>query len=472
MGAVMCLAAPAWPQSSPLAAADRDESVRLLIIAPEELREALAEFAAFKRDRLGSVDLIPLDDALSRGAAEALQYPDETIDDPARLKHFLYGQWKGEGITHVLLVGDADVLPVRYMVLDRITAPAFDYAFYPSDLYYADLARRDGSFDDWNSRKDDFHSRYFGEVRGEKNKDDPINFDDVDYRPEIALGRWPVSTADEARAVADKSMRHEAALEAQQDDAAPEAALIAVGGWVDARGNLDQTAARLQPHWAIERRYYRDAGSAADAPAPPDEAQLLDLINSGVDLIIHAGHGSDNVWEQCLSVATLEKIEPRDRLPVMFSVGCSTARFATLPPYEAYADLDLAEHAGTNGGEAFTAPPPPPSPYATGRFNHTGLGESFLRSTDRGCVAYIGCNTGSQPCALTLLDGFSAEMARKREDGSLVRIGDCWTAAISHYYEAENLATIQPDEGWYPASIFFQGMKFMLLGDPTLPMGR
>ncbi len=61
------------------------------------------------------------------------------------------------------------------------------------------MATRDGSFDDWNARKDGFHAGYFGEVRGEKNKSDPINFDQIDYRPELAVGRWPVDTADEVR---------------------------------------------------------------------------------------------------------------------------------------------------------------------------------------------------------------------------------------------------------------------------------
>jgi len=67
-----------------------------------------------------------------------------------------------------LLVGDATVLPVRYMVLDRVAPAAFDTAFYPSDLYYADVARNDGSFEDWNGRKDGFHAQYFGEIHGEK----------------------------------------------------------------------------------------------------------------------------------------------------------------------------------------------------------------------------------------------------------------------------------------------------------------
>ena len=120
-------------------------------------------------------------------------------------------QWKEHQLRYVLLVGDADLVPVRYMVLDRVTPHAFDYAFYPSDLYYADVARRDGSFDDWNARKDGFHAHYFGEVRGEKNKNDPINFDRIDYRPELAVGRWPVDSDAEVRIVAEKTMAEDRA---------------------------------------------------------------------------------------------------------------------------------------------------------------------------------------------------------------------------------------------------------------------
>ena len=42
--------------------------------------------------------------------------------------------------------------------------------------------------------------------------------------------------------------------------------------------------------------------------------------------------------------------------------------------------------------------------------------------------------------------------------------------AVAHYWDAQHLATIVPDDGWYPASIFFQGMKYMLFGDPSIRM--
>ena len=163
-------------------------------------------------------------------------------------------------------------------------------------------------------------------------------------------------------------------------------------------------------------------------------------------------------------MADLDRITNSARLPVIISAGCSTACFAPLPPYEPYVDIDGKEHAGTDHQEVFLAPPPPPAPYQRGRFNPTGLGEQILKRGSGGAVAYIGCNTGSQPCALTLVDGFVTALA----DAPSPRLGDCWAGAIRHYYEAEHLARLKPNADWYPPSIFFQGMKFMLFGDPSL----
>ena len=175
VGSLAAFAAEAAPSS------EAHEARRLLVIAPEAFHEALGGFVTHK-SALRPTVLCSLERILRESAG---------VDDPEKLKRFLYDQWRGPGLGYVLLVGDVDVLPVRYMVLDRITPAAFDYAFYPSDLYYSDLAKADGSFDDWNAVKDSFHAGYFGEVRGEQNKTDPINFDRVDYLPDIAVAVGP-----------------------------------------------------------------------------------------------------------------------------------------------------------------------------------------------------------------------------------------------------------------------------------------
>jgi hypothetical protein len=48
------------------------------------------------------------------------------------------------------------------------------------------------------------------------------------------------------------------------------------------------------------------------------------------------------------------------------------------------------------------------------------------------------------------------------------RLGDCWNAAVEFYYEREDLEYLRPTRNWYTPSVFFQAMKFMVYGDPSL----
>jgi hypothetical protein len=375
----------------------------------------------------------------------------------------LYSEWRESGVRFVLLVGDADVLPVRYMTLDRQHEPAFNYSFYPSDLYYADLSNADGSFEDWNAVRDSFHDRYFGEVRGETNKDDPINYDQVDYKPEIAVGRWPVSTPEETARVAEKSIRYERQVLAGDSPHLRRAALISVSGWVDTRRWSDDQGRKLVG-WEIEKRYFSHSRRRVPETPPPTREEVRGLFNRGMGLVVHSGHGLPDQWEQCFFMSDLDQIQNADSLPIVVSAGCSTAHFATLPPYEPYVDIRGIEHRGTDRGEKFDAPPPPPANYQTGKRNPDGLGEELLKRTENGAVAYFGCNTGSQPCGLVLVEGLMSATSSAKEP----RLGTCWSDAVVYYYENQHLATLAPNESWYPPSIFFQPMKFMLFGDPSL----
>jgi len=421
----------------------------LLVVTPRALEGALTEFITFKKTKLPT-KLVLLEDILKTSPGS---------DDAEKLKRYLFDQWRDGKLAYVLLAGDAEVLPVRYMVLDRVTPSAFDYAFYPSDLYYADLAKADGSFEDWNAQREGFHADYFGEVRGEKNKEDAINFDSIDYLPEVAVGRWPVSTLEQTRAVAAKSIAAER-QRANDPRERRDAALIGATGWVDTKRYFDALEKALHASFQTERRLF-----ARETNERSNEAALLELWNSGQDLILHAGHGHPHEWEHCLSKGASSKMTNRARVPVVFSVGCSTAYFAALAPYDGYQDATGAEHAGTEQGEVFTAPPPPPANYQHGRYNKTGLGEELVRMPEGGAVAYIGCNTGSQPCALRLQWGFVEAVVR-----GPIRLGDAWNEALRYYHAHERLAELKPTASWYPPSIFFQGMKFMLFGDPSIDM--
>jgi hypothetical protein len=298
-----------------------------LVLAPAEWEAELAPMVAARAAQGWSARFLALEDALAAPSAAG------GADAPERLKKFLHAEWRGAGLTYVLLAGDCDVMPVRFMMLDRVTEPAFDCAFYASDLYYADLARADGSFDDWNARADGIHARYFGEVHGEHHKDSPINFDAVSYLPEIAVGRLPVSTREDLRAIVAKILAWQAAP-------APASALfVHAGEWADERKRLGTRADELAAAgWSVTRQFF----DTSDAPTP---------------------------------------------------------------------DRVLA--------------------------------------------------------ALTLLDGFALTAT-----SGVPTVGDAWCAAVTYFHAAEQLDALVPDAGWYPPAIFFQGMKFILYGDPASTMPR
>jgi len=451
LGSLPCSAVGQVPLRNPPLAERRG----LVVVVPRSFDAAMKPFVEHRRRSL-PVEVAILEEVLAGTPG---------VDDPEKVKRFLYAAWQKRSARYVLLVGDATVLPVRYMVLDRVTPAAFDTAFYPSDLYYGDIARHDGSFDDWNGRKDGYHGRYFGEVHGEKNKQDPINFDRVHYVPTLAVGRWPVSTPEEVSTLVQKTIAFEGRNTGGGANR-PRLGLVNHEGFVDARDRLDRMAGWMPRDWTVERRYYSDA--RRPSTQLPTEQAVVDLLNSGVDLVVHVGHGSDTAWQGCLSTRDLGKIKNVGRLPVMISAGCSTARFATLPPYEPYVDIHGVEHKGTNAGEIFRSPPPPPSPYQKGRFSSIGLGRQFVRGGPNGAVAYYGCNTGGQPCGITLLEGFVRTWGQSPQP----RLGDCWIGAVQYYYDKEKLATLKPTADWYPPSIFFQGMKYMLFGDPSLQLPK
>ncbi len=420
----------------------------LVVVCPAEWTKDLAAYVKLRSQSL-RVEVAAMEDVLHAEPGE---------DAPSRLKRFLFRKWRGEGLRYALLVGDADTLPVRFMVLDRKTDAAFNYAFYASDLYYADLARDDGSFDDWNQQREGFHARYFGEVRGEYHKTPPINYDRVSYVPEIAVGRWPVSDRAALAAVVAKTV----AWEARVTEAEPRALFIHAGGWIDARKRVGQLAqAWAAAGWSVQRQFY------GEKPGAPSPKTVSAAIRRGLHAVFHVGHGTNETWQHCLGRRerdTLATAPPA----IYMSVGCSTAHFCTEPPYRAYLDERGIPHRGTNAGEVFRSPPPAPAALQPGRFNSTGLGERLIRMPHGGAVAYIGCNTGAQPCALSLLDGFANSVA----NGQAPRVGDAWRLAVAHYWRRERLPKLKPTQSWYPPSIFFQAMKFMLFGDPALPLPR
>ena len=155
-------------------------------------------------------------------------------------------------------------------------------------------------------------------------------------------------------------------------------------------------------------------------------------FNAGVGFVNYYGHGSETSWQipgDYYSISDLSGLTNVNMLPVAVSGGCSTALYATQPPYDAYTDINGANHIGTNAGEVFPTKPVPPAPIQTIN-NPEPIMESMLVKTNMAAVGYVGFVTGSQAWGLDL-DKFFYEAVIYGQN----TLGWMWNHMVRRYYQ-------------------------------------
>ena len=133
------------------------------------------------------------------------------VDKPEQIKYFIKDAIETWNIKYVLLVGGLKSLyyakprddknhgssgwhlPVRYSNLNA-GEPG-----YLCDLYYADIYKEGGIFDDWDSNNNGIFAEWSGMVGGK---------DIIDYYPDVALGRLACRNTGEVKDVVDKIINY------------------------------------------------------------------------------------------------------------------------------------------------------------------------------------------------------------------------------------------------------------------------
>jgi len=190
------------PDSTPFKASA--EEYKLVIITPAKFSSIVQDLADHK---------------ISKGITTLVKKTDEIYDayegydSPEDIKLFIKDAIESYNTSYVLLFGSMkswingeprDTLsegtkdwwvPVRY---SNMLVQAGDDPGYISDLYYQDIYTENGSFCSWDSNG----NHVYAENKG-------LNRDRLDCYPDVALGRLPVRTTKEAKAVVDKIITYE-----------------------------------------------------------------------------------------------------------------------------------------------------------------------------------------------------------------------------------------------------------------------
>ncbi len=390
----------------------------LLIITPAQYLSALTPLKTHK-DQTGILTtIITLEDV----------FADYTQGDQAeRIKRCIAEYQQKQGIRYVLLVGDADMFPVRYTKTDRAVPEAFNTAFYVTDLYYAALYRQNGSFDDWDAN----NNGYYGELNGESHSG-PINIDQVNLEPIVAVGRIPASTLDEVTRYVQKAIRYE--LHAYNAGWAKNALLLATHEPIL---NACKTQVRIANDYLKDysSSVLSSTGSPCASAGSLTAAAITQKINSGVGLVGYMGHGNSGSlalpgggW----GIGNIPQLTNVNCPTIVAAFACQTAQFATEPPYDSYVDINNVQHQGTRHGEVFNTPPPQPACLQNWVDPDQDLATHLtVEATDAGAVAYLGGVTGMQYSEP--MEYFIQGVPKSST------VGEAWQFMVRRYYQVKGL---------------------------------
>lgn len=126
----------------------------------------------------------------------------EGRDDAEKIRNMIKEYYVKHNIRWVLLAGDTDIIPIRYVYNPDVVVVAgeseysnWDDEDKPTDFYYASL---EGT---WDEDGDDIY--------GESPVYNDNEIDEIDWTPEVYVGRFPASNALELQIMVNKTINYE-----------------------------------------------------------------------------------------------------------------------------------------------------------------------------------------------------------------------------------------------------------------------
>jgi len=247
----------------------------LVIISPSEFSTELERLVAHKNTFGMNTTLKTTEEIYNEFSG---------VDKPEQIKYFIKDAIETWGIKYVLLFGGLKSiiyakakddqnhgakgwhLPVRYSNFQYDGAESYNFTSgepgYISDLYYADIYKEGGIFDDWDSNENGIFAEWAGDVR-----------DELDLYPDIALGRLACRNNREAKNVIDKIINYEK----QPADPSWFKKIIAISG----DGFLDQEDWNIQ--WDTNGLSNGEYTIYAQSSNPDGETGPIDEIHITLD---------------------------------------------------------------------------------------------------------------------------------------------------------------------------------------------
>ncbi len=388
----------------------------------------------------------------------------EGRDKAQQIKYFIKDSLEQWNIKYVLLVGGRVgqlfrwYVPVRYSNVDD----GFMHRQFLSDLYFADIYKENGEFEDWDSNGNGF----FAEWSSDSNSPGDI----MDLKPDVAVGRLPCRNKAEVTTIVEKIIDYEDNSYGQNWFNK----ILLIGGDTNPGvGEPFPYEGEVDCEWVLQYldgfnpfRFYTSDGTLTG----PDDFILA--FNNGNGLVYYAGHG----WQYRMGTHLpdneeniffmhndyIPQLNNNKMYPVMVVGCCLTTEFDVGILNFLTIFKNLKQH------------------HYFLNFKHECVSEciswNMVKKPDGGCIAYIGSSSTTWGATGddnndTIPDGVQngytvglcTEFFRVFGEDKKSILGEVFSDTLSNVIEEFSAAQDRVQCKCV--------QEFMLIGDPSLKIG-
>ncbi len=193
---------------------------------------------------------------------------------------------RDQGTDYVLIFGDNDMVGCRQV---KLVGDAGFTEIGPSDLYFVDINDTTPGADLWNANGNGI----WGEVPYPYQSPQPSGYDQVDYHPDLWVGRASVSTASEAALFVDKVFLYEGIGSTDYFETAPRelrigytTGILWYSPYIPGSASAESISTFVpSSEWEEEKLYESNGTNSA--------ANTIAMINARPNHVYHASHGSE-----------------------------------------------------------------------------------------------------------------------------------------------------------------------------------
>ncbi len=261
-----------------------DSKVEMLIVTPNQtFADAITPLMEWKNQKGVKTEIV----------SDYTSFPG--TDKAEKIRNLLKYYYENEDLQWVLLAGDAEesLIPIRYVYNPDVTLvdpPENEYSwgnvYKPTDFYYADLT---GSWDDNENGE-------WGESSIYTKRDD-----EIDWTPEVYVGRFPADNAVELEQMVNKTLKYE--INPYIGDWMNRMLLAGGISTTDPAEDEARLTQYIWQHYTILESNFNHlirytSAFTPDVPSLPNnqsgltEPKFISAFNEGYSTVIFAGHGT------------------------------------------------------------------------------------------------------------------------------------------------------------------------------------